>query len=287
VGFAACGPLAEERERLDKWLAAGLNGPLGYLSPEAAAGHIEAFPAAKTAVAAFFPYVRPESVPGAAPGSLKLSRYLWGPDYHLAIKGRLAELLLRVQGLFPGAGGRDCAGAAPMMEKRLAVRAGLGRQGKNTLLIADGQGSWGFLGVLLLDIELEPDRPLEGDACGACTRCIDACPTGALSPFVLDCSRCISTWTIEREGPPADVAGAIARTGWVAGCDVCQEACPWNEAPTWGDPKLWGGPGALHAKPAAELRMAPARWKKATAGTALRRVRHRHWNATLDTAAGG
>jgi epoxyqueuosine reductase len=247
-------------------------------------GLTQVLPGARTAVVAFFPSARPDAVPGAAPGGLKLGRYLWGPDYHRVLKGRLAELLGHVQRLLPGASGRACADTAPIMERALAVRAGLGWQGKNTLLIAGRQGSWGFLGVLLLDVEIEPDQSFEGDRCGSCSRCVDSCPTKALSPFRLDCSRCLSTWNIEREGPPGDVAEAISRTNWVAGCDVCQEVCPWNSAPAWGDPDLWGGPSALHVRPAAELRMTPGQWKRTTAGTALRRVRHRHWNATLDMA---
>jgi epoxyqueuosine reductase len=287
AGFAACGPFDEERGHLDEWFSGGSAGPLGYLSPEMASGHMRAFPEAVTAMVAFFPYARPGSVPGAAPGSLRLSRYLWGPDYHRVIRKRLLELLGRVQCLFPSASGLACVDTAPIMERCLAVRAGLGWRGKNTLLIASGQGSWGFLGVLLLSVELEPDPPFAGDRCGTCSRCIDVCPTGALSPFRLDCSRCLSTWNIEREGPPGDVAGAISRTGWVAGCDICQEVCPWNRRPAWGDPGLWGGASPLHTGTAAGLRMAPGQWKRATAGTALARVRHRHWNATLDIAAGG
>jgi epoxyqueuosine reductase len=287
VGFAACGPSDEERERLGEWLSRGLSGPLGYLSPEMALGPQRVFPGARTAVVVFSPYARPDAVPGGAPGSLRLSRYLWGPDYHWDLKRRLLELMGRVRAALPAAAGRVCVDTAPIMERGLAVRAGLGWQGKNTLLIAGRQGSWGFLGALLLDAELEPDQPFSGDRCGSCSRCIDSCPTGALSPFRLDCSRCISTWSMEREGPPAGVAAAMARAGWVAGCDVCQEVCPWNGAPAWGDPSLWGGPSPLHTAPAAELRMTAGQWRKAAAGTALRRVRHRHWNATLDIAAGG
>jgi len=285
VGFAGCGPFDKCRGQVDEWFSGGMAGPLDYLSPEMTFGHAKVFPEAKTALVVFFPYARPDAIPGGAPGSLKLSRYLWGPDYHRVMKKRLAELLGRVQCVLPGVSGRACVDTAPIMERALAVRAGLGWQGKNTLLIAGEQGSWGFLGVLLLDVELEADPPFLGDRCGACTRCVDSCPTKALAPFRLDCSRCLSTWSIEREGPPADVAEAIAETGWVAGCDICQEVCPWNGAPVWGDPALWGGHSPLHTGAAFDLHVTPSRWMKLTARTALRRVRHRHWEATLKIAA--
>src|SRR6185437_13432097 len=103
-----------------------------------------------------FPYARPEAVPGQAPGSLKLSRYLWGPDYHMLLKPRLARLLAKAQERLPGLAGRVCVDTAPLLEREMAARAGLGWQGKHTLLITGKGGSYGFLGVLLLSEELEP-----------------------------------------------------------------------------------------------------------------------------------
>jgi epoxyqueuosine reductase len=239
-------------------------------------------PGAATALVGFFPYARPDAVPGAAPGSLKLSRYLWGRDYHQILKARLQKLLARAQERRPGLRGRVCVDTAPLLERQMAARAGLGWQGKHTLLIAGKDGSWGFLGVLLLDLALPPDRPFRGDQCGTCTRCLEACPTGALGPFQLDPNLCLTTYTVESEAePPAAVAGALARTRWAAGCDLCQEVCPWNRAPLWGDPALWGGPSPLHTEAVDRPDMGCNRWQKLTRGTALRRVRHRHWLATL------
>jgi epoxyqueuosine reductase len=286
VGFTLCKPFAEEREHLDKWFSDGFAGPLDYLSQEKMMDPRHVFPDARAAIVVFLPYARPQAIPGAADGSLKLSRYLWGGDYHGVIKPRLSALLEYIQKFFPGAKGRACVDTAPIMERKLASQAGLGWQGKNTLLIAGKQGSWGFLGALLLDIEIEPDAPFEGNRCGSCSRCIDSCPTNALQPFRLDSRRCLTTWNIERESaPPPIVAKAISETGWVAGCDICQEACPWNNAPAWGDPMLWGGPSGLHSKLAKDLRPTSSKWKKITAGTALRRVRHRHWLSVLDMAS--
>jgi epoxyqueuosine reductase len=288
VGFADCGPFYGEAERIAKWFSEGRSGPLGYLSAEKMLDPHKVFSEAKSAVVVFLPYARPDAVPGMADGSLKLSRYLWGPDYHWVLKSRLHGLLEHIQGLEPRAKGRACVDTAPLMERGLAVRAGLGWQGKNTLLIAGKQGSWGFLGALLLDIEIQPDEPFLGERCGKCTNCIDACPTKALGPFRLDCNRCLTTWNIERHAPPpSEVAKAISELGWVAGCDICQEACPWNRAPAWGDAGLWGGTAGLHSKTLIELRLTPSQWKKRTAGTALSRVSHGHWTSILDIASSG
>jgi len=287
VGFAGCEPFEGERERLETWLEAGGRELLPYLDRPERLDPAQLLEGARTALVGFFPYARPEAVPGSAKGSLKLSRYLWGPDYHAVLKGRLKALLAKAQACRPGLQGRACVDTAPLLERQLAVRAGLGWQGRHTLLIAGKGGSWGFLGVLLLDLELEPDGPFSGHHCGTCRACLEACPTGALSPFRLDPRRCLTTYTVETEqAPPQGVAEALARTAWAAGCDLCQEACPWNRSPLWGDPEIWGGASPLHTRPAAELLLGTAQWQKLTRGTALRRVRHRHWIATLKRTKG-
>ncbi len=280
VGFADCAPFG--REGLDAWFAEGRGEPFPWLKAEDLADPGRVLEGARTALVGFFPYARPEAVPGAVPGTLKLSRYLWGKDYHMILKPRLTRLLEAAQARRPGLRGRVCVDTAPVLERQLAVRAGLGWQGKHTLLIAGRDGSWGFLGVLLLDADLPPDRAFPGDRCGTCTRCIEACPTGAIAPFRMDPRLCMTTYTVETEAePPAPVARALAATGWAAGCDICQEACPWNRAPVWGDPGLWGGPSPLHGLPEAEASLGCGRWQSLTRRTALRRVRHRHWLATV------
>ena len=293
VGFASCEPFSGERERLEAWFARGGAALLPYLRGDAMLDPGRVLPGAATALVGFFPYARPGALPGQAEGSLRLSRYLWGPDYHQVLKARLKALLAQAQERRPGLGGRACVDTAPLLERQLAVRAGLGWQGKHTLLIVPGGGSggtggsWGFLGVLLLDLALPPDRPFPGDRCGTCTRCLEACPTVALEPFRLDPNRCLTTYTVESEAPPPEpVRRALAETGWAAGCDRCQEACPWNRAPLWGDPALWGGPSPLHTQPREQAAMGVARWQSLTRGTALRRVRHRHWLATLGRILG-
>ncbi|MDR3672156.1 MAG: tRNA epoxyqueuosine(34) reductase QueG [Holophaga sp.] len=287
VGFASCEPFTGERPRLEAWFAEGRGTLLPYLRPEAMLDPAQVLPGAATALVGFFPYARPQAVPGAAPGSLKLSRYLWGPDYHQILKARLKAVLALAQERLPGLAGRVCVDTAPLLERQLAARAGLGWQGRHTLLIAGKGGSWGFLGVLLLALPLPADPPFTGHHCGNCTRCLEACPTGALAPFRLDPNLCLTSYTVESEAePPAAVLRALAETRWAAGCDRCQEVCPWNQAPLWGDPALWGGTRPLHTQPAAEAVMGVARWQSLTRGTALRRVRHRHWLATVGRIQG-
>jgi len=287
VGFAGCEPFEGEREHLEAWLEAGGRELFPYLDGPERLDPGQLLEGARTALVGFFPYARPEAVPGSAEGSLKLSRYLWGPDYHAVLKGRLKALLAKAQQWRPELRGRACVDTAPLLERQLAVRAGLGWQGRHTLLIAGKGGSWGFLGVLLLDMEMEADKLFAGNRCGSCRACLEACPTGALTSFRLDPRHCLTTYTVETEqAPPQGVAEALARTAWAAGCDLCQEVCPWNGAPLWGDPELWGGVSPLHRKSASELFMGTAQWQKLTRGTALRRVRHRHWIVTLKRIKG-
>lgn len=282
AGFAGCGPFDGEADRLRHWFSDGRGALLPYLEPGALLDPRSILPGARTALVGFFPYARPEAVPGAVPGSLRLSRYLWGPDYHMVLKPRLSRILETAQARWPGLEGRVCVDTAPLLERQLAARAGLGWQGKHTLLIAGRDGSWGFLGVLLLSAALPPDEAFSAEHCGSCTACLEACPTRALEPFRLDPARCLTTYTIETEAePPPAVTAALADSRWAAGCDACQEACPWNRAPVWGDPALWGGPSPLHTRPAEDLPRGAAQWRKLTRRTALRRVRDRHWRATL------
>jgi epoxyqueuosine reductase len=132
-----------------------------------------------------------------------------------------------VREAFPDCATRSYVDTGPVLERELAVRAGLGAFGKNTMLLNEESGSWLLLGELFLSLELEPDVALT-DLCGSCTQCLEACPTGALpKPYRLDANRCISYWTIEHRGVfPREIRSRLG--GWVFGCDLCQEACPWN-----------------------------------------------------------
>ncbi|HKS97196.1 MAG TPA: tRNA epoxyqueuosine(34) reductase QueG [Terriglobia bacterium] len=156
-----------------------------------------------------------------------ISRYAWGRDYHEVMRGKLERLRSDIEDLAPGVETRIFVDTGPVVERALARYSGIGWMGKNTCLINEGKGSWFFLGVILTSLALAPDQPAP-DRCGSCTRCLEACPTGALvEPYVMDASRCISYFTIELRGSiPAEFRPAMGAN--VFGCDICQDVCPWN-----------------------------------------------------------
>ncbi len=231
IGFEACGIASLEPSRwseaLDRWLGAGYGGDMRYLHRQARKRKTpgEIVPEAKVAVVVLENYLTPDSIE-SGPG-LKIARYAGGADYHQTMAARLERLAgwLLERGARVA---RHYLDAGPVPERELAVRAGLGWIGKNTMLIQPRAGSYFFIGTILTDLALEPDRPFATDHCGSCTACLDACPTGAfVEPRVLDATRCISYLTIEQKGPvPEAVLPQLQ--GWASGCDICNEVCPWN-----------------------------------------------------------
>ena len=160
----------------------------------------------------------------------RVARYALGGDYHELIKSRLHALADWMRDLAPGARTRACVDTAPVLERELAARAGIGWVGKHTGVLNASLGSWLLLGEILTTLDLPPDQPAT-DHCGSCTRCIDACPTAAITaPYQLDARRCISYLTIEhRQDIPSEFHAAIG--DWLYGCDICQDVCPYNRHP--------------------------------------------------------
>jgi epoxyqueuosine reductase len=238
LGFLACGITdpspPPHPERLDRWLAAGYAGTMRYLHRQARRRKDPRLivPEALSIVVVLDNYYQPDQP--ADRRAPRVARYARGEDYHRVTTRRLERLgrFLLEQGARVA---RTYADAGPVPERELARRAGLGWIGKNTMLIRPGAGSFFFIGSLFTDLALPPDVPFESEHCGSCTRCLDACPTGALvEAGVLDATRCISYLTIEHKGPiPPPLADRLE--GWVFGCDICNDVCPWNQrfaAPT-------------------------------------------------------
>ena len=230
IGFQKVGisspkePLAYS-DYFEEWLSSGKNGIMQWLEnrKEERKDIFKYFPEVKSVISVAINYYSDN-----VDGQVKFSRYAHGTDYHVIVKQKLNELLDYIKNeLNQDAKGIACVDSSPIMEKHWAQRGGIGWQGKHTVLINEDYGSWMFLGELLLDIPLEYDKPFIKDLCGYCTACIDACPTKALSEYQLDTTKCISYLTVEYKND-FDVSQKNQLNGWVYGCDICQQICPWN-----------------------------------------------------------
>ncbi|HQR37864.1 MAG TPA: tRNA epoxyqueuosine(34) reductase QueG [Blastocatellia bacterium] len=226
VGVARAGELADEGRHLAEWLSRGFHGTMGWMERTADKRSDPRIhmPNVRAIVCVADNYYTPDTH-SDSPGIARISRYAWGDDYHDIVGNRLRALRDWLVSVVPDVCVKIAVDTSPVMDKVWASRAGLGWIGKHTNLITTDFGSWVFLGELLVDIELEFDVDVVDDQCGTCTACIDACPTDAIvAPYVVDSNRCISYATIELRDDelPLDPAG------WVYGCDVCQDVCPWN-----------------------------------------------------------
>ncbi|WP_258540332.1 tRNA epoxyqueuosine(34) reductase QueG [Parvicella tangerina] len=227
VGFSKAEFLDEEALKLEKWLSNGFHGEMKYME-----NHFEKridprklVEGTKTVISLLFNYYTTEKQ--TDPEAPKISSYAYGKDYHHVVKQRLKSLFVWMQEEIGEISGRYFVDSAPVLDKVWAERSGLGWIGKHTNLINKNQGSYFFIAELLVDLEIAPDGPIK-DYCGTCTKCIDACPTGAIiQPYVVDGSKCISYFTIElKDAIPQEMKGQF--DNWMFGCDICQEVCPWN-----------------------------------------------------------
>ena len=232
LGFSFCGiaeahSLEKEAPRLEHWLENGYNSGMAYMEnyTDKRLDPRQLVPGARSVVSLAFNYYPGNKQPDEAP--YKISKYAYGFDYHEIIREKLNALS---DFLHQSAGEihiRSFVDSAPVLERAWAVEAGIGWIGRNSMLISKKNGSFFFLAELITDLQLTYDSPFGGNYCGDCSRCIDACPTGAISDFVVDAAKCISYLTIELkdELSPAP-KGSYEK--WIFGCDICQDVCPWN-----------------------------------------------------------
>lgn len=251
---------AETLDAYAEWLAKGHHGEMDYLARHLALKRDPGLllPGAASVILVTKSYVPPARPHGVFPG-LRLAAYARGRDYHDEFGDELRAVARVLGEQFPGASFRAGTDSLPVLERDLARQAGLGWVGKNTCLIHPKKGSFFFIGAILSTLEVTTELAPLPDFCGTCTRCLDACPTGALeAPRQLNATKCISYWTIESRGfAPPELA---ARFGdWFFGCDICQSVCPWNAKPFRGQPVLNAAPllpegAAAAGGMAAELR---------------------------------
>jgi epoxyqueuosine reductase len=275
TGTASPGLPDQDLRALHRWLAQGLQGPLGYMSRtgELREDTKALEPWVRGLFCAAMPYntSRALSAQSIASGRAWVSRYAWGRDYHKVLRSRLrpAARLLEAKGFKA----RICVDSAPLLERAYAAKAGFGFIGKNGCLVHPDWGSYLFLGEILTDLEL-PDAEPVSDGCGDCALCLRGCPTRAFAaPRILDAGRCLSTWTIEHRGPFPENAPPLH--GHLFGCDRCQEVCPYNRrASLSGEADFRPRPQWVAPDPADVASMEEARWDEATRGMALRRARH-------------
>ena len=231
LGFLSCGIskagfLEQEAPRLENWLNNQMNGQMIYME-----NHFDKrlnptllVDDAKSVISLLLNYY-PSEIQNE--NSYKISKYVYGQDYHYVIKEKLKELLHFIQTEIGEVSGRAFVDSAPVLDKAWAAKSGLGWVGKNSNLITQKVGSFYFIAELIIDLELEYDTPTT-DHCGSCTACLDACPTEAIvAPYVVDGSKCVSYFTIElKDNLPQEMKGKF--DDWMFGCDICQDVCPWN-----------------------------------------------------------
>ena len=295
LGFQAVGiadvDLAAAEERLLQWLAAGRHGELDYMARYGAkrARPAEIVPGTVRVISARMDYL-----PDAADSwrvmedgtRAYVSRYALGRDYHKVLRGRLQELADRIACEIGSFGYRVFTDSAPVMEVEIARKAGLGWRGKHTLLLAREAGSYFFLGEIYTDLPLPADAPVS-EHCGACTKCIDVCPTRAIvAPFQLDARRCISYLTIELKGAiPVALRTLIGNR--VYGCDDCQLVCPWNRyARVSDEPDFRVRNGLDRAELVNLIAWSEPEFHERLAGSAIRRIGHERWLRNLAVGLG-
>jgi epoxyqueuosine reductase len=296
LGFAQLGisdiDLSEHEEYLQRWLAAGYQGEMQWM---AAHGNKRSRPEELVPGTCRVLSLRMDYLPDGAdpitvledPERAYIARYTLGRDYHKLLRKRLARLAQRIEEKLGGGHYRAFVDSAPVLERALAERAGLGWIAKNTMLINQDAGSWFFLGEIYTDLPLPPDPPQSSKHCGSCRACLDICPTDAFTgPFELDARRCISYLTIEHKGS-IDPELRPLMGNRIFGCDDCQLVCPWNKFAQTTAEEDFQPRHDLDDVGLIELfNWDESTWATRTEGSALRRIGFERWLRNLAIALG-
>jgi len=277
------------------WLKAGQQAGMAYLAEtraiERRADPRLILPECRSILVLGIPYSNPKTalpLNDTSPRG-RVAAYAWGDDYHLVLPERLQALVSFIEArVGQPVAHRWYTDTGPILERELAMRAGLGWIGKNTCLIHPHSGSYFLLAEILLGLDLPPDQPFTTDQCGSCTRCLEACPTGCIQPDrTLDARRCISYLTIENKGEiPIELRSLAGK--WVFGCDICQMVCPWNLrfAPENGDPAFAPHSGVANPSLAEALALTPQEFNQKFSNSPLKRAKQRGYLRNVAVAAG-
>ncbi|MEH6396407.1 tRNA epoxyqueuosine(34) reductase QueG [Pseudoalteromonas sp.] len=296
LGFSEAGitdiDLSKHEAQLQRWLDLGYHGEMDYMAAHGMkrARPAELVPGTVRVISVKMNYLPPDA---SFAKTLKntdkayISRYALGRDYHKLMRNRIKQLALKIEQYVDQLGFRPFVDSAPVLERQLAEKAGLGWQGKHSLLINKEAGSWFFLGELFVDIPLPIDKPNEFEGCGKCVACITLCPTGAIvEPYVVDARKCISYLTIELQGSiPEQYRPLLGNR--VYGCDDCQLVCPWNRYGQITDETDFHPRKQLKDKDLLELfSWDEATFLKNTEGSPIRRIGHERWRRNIAVGLG-
>ncbi|MDK1313993.1 tRNA epoxyqueuosine(34) reductase QueG [Pseudoalteromonas ardens] len=296
LGFAEVGitdiDLSEHEAQLQRWLDNGYHGEMEYMAAHGMkrARPAELVPGTQRVISVKMNYLPPDASFARALNNKQtayISRYALGRDYHKVIRNRLKKLGQRIEQDVGQFGFRPFVDSAPVLERQLAEKAGLGWRGKNSLLIHKQAGSWFFLGELFVDLPLPVDNSPQEEGCGKCNACITLCPTGAIvEPYVVDARKCISYLTIELQGPiPEQYRPLLGNR--VYGCDDCQLVCPWNRYGQITDEQDFHPRQQLKDQELLTLfQWDEATFLKNTEGSPIRRIGHERWLRNLAVGLG-
>ena len=273
-----------EAERLQEWLALGYQADMAWMTNPKRQDITQVMEGVKSVICVALNYYTPHQH-SSDRNVGKISRYGWGRDYHKVLTKKLKALATWLNTQGENIQARYYVDTGPISEKAFAQRAGIGWIGKHSNVITRDYGSWLFLGEVLTNLELEPDTA-HTDHCGTCTRCLDACPTGAIAqPFVVDANRCIAFHTIENKAEQIPDAIATNLENWVAGCDICQDVCPWNQRFAQETSESDFQPFPHNVDPLLEdlANMTDTEWDQHFTGSALRRIKRDRWQRNAKT----